>query len=120
MGRGGLVFLDHLAVIFDHPRAAFRTHQLGEGVNRGVQAIGGIAVAGICAHLVFERGEGADVMHSKLLVQGGNRLGAKHLPAPCGHAAIGNIWIDGADCRGHHIAALIRLGDNPVRPIAVK
>ncbi len=52
---------------------------------------GAVVVAGERAHLVLELGEGADVVHPPLLVEGGHRLGAGDLAAARAQRLVGQV-----------------------------
>ena len=100
-----------------------REHQLGEGPDEGVEAIGalavGEAVGGEVAHLPLQLGELADVGDAALRVERGDRLGAQELAARGVHLLHRQIGIDALEDLDDQIAALVGLHDDAVGPIVV-
>ena len=66
------------------------------------------------AHLVFQRGKRADVLHPALLVERRHRLGAQPLAARGPHRHHRHRAVGLADHRAHHVAALVHFDDQRI------
>jgi hypothetical protein len=103
--------------------ALAREHQLGEGPDEGVEAIGalavGEAVGGEVAHLPLELGELADMGDATLGVEHGDGLGAQVLAAGGVYLLDRQVGLDGAEDLDHEVAALVGLHDDAVGAVVV-
>lgn len=62
-------------------------HEFEDRPHQGIDAVGralrpAIDIGGERRHLLLEQGEGADVVHPSLVVEGADRFGARHLATP--------------------------------------
>src|SRR6201987_1781231 len=71
-------------------------------------------IRGKICHLVFELREGADVMDAVLLAERRHRFGPHHLAARGADRGKRHVWVDHAERRPNHVAAVVDLGDDAV------